>query len=196
MRKKYCLIILLIISIFHEIKACYCISEENLDSIKYSVYDELFLGKIKNIERIELIKTRGSEVYELVGTITTFEIIKKWKGSEKKLIRIYQEMNSCGIDFSITNSRWIISAKKKSFISKEFRRKYPNKYLQTDNCSLYREELDYEAFENDISKLNSIFPGEIILKGNSSFWINLIPVAMILTLIFVYLKRGKNEPTT
>lgn len=167
--KAYHIILLLSLLICQKGKACFCISED-IETADYPSYEEIFLGKVLKIERIEVTEIYEKEEYELVGTITTFEVIKKWKGNERKIIKIYQQQSSCGIDFSITNSRWIIAAYTKSFVTDAFRREYPNKYLQTDNCSLYIEETDFEEFEKDIKRLDAKFPVQIELHGSFNSW--------------------------
>lgn len=183
MRKgRYHLLVIISLLVCQEVMACFCISE-NIETANYSSYEELFLGKILKIERIEIEETIEDEDYELIGTITTFEVIRKWKGKRNRIIEIYQQQNSCGIDFSITNSRWIISAYRKEFVGNTFREVYPNKYLQTDNCSLYVEEIDSERFESDIEKISKKFPNEIALEKHvkTSIW------AIILFLGFVFI---------
>ncbi len=99
--------------------ACFCDSDE-IETANYSNYNEVFLGKVLNVERIEANQVYEGEDYTSVGSITTFEVIKKWKGGKSKFLKIYQQQTSCGIDFTISNSRWIISAYKKSFTTDFF----------------------------------------------------------------------------
>lgn len=194
-KKAYHLILILCLLVYQNGKACFCISEE-IETANYSAYEELFLGKVLNIKRIEVVETYEEEEYELVGTITTFEVIKKWKGSNKRIVEIYQQRNSCGIDFLITNSRWVISAYSKSFVTDAFREKYPNKYLQTDNCSLYIEELDYDQFEKDIDRIDAIIPNEIELKGSPIYWKSVVILFFTTVVSFVILKRRKRTANT
>lgn len=163
------LVLIMSLLICQEGKACFCIPE-NIETADYSSHEELFLGKVLNIERIEVVERYEDKEYELVGTITTFEALKKWKGNHEKIIKVYQQQNSCGIDFTVTNSRWIISTYRKSFITDAFREKYPGRYMQTDNCNLYIEELaNYEEFEKSIKNLDGKFPSEIKLKGSLNY---------------------------
>lgn len=189
-KKAYQITLIIILLICQKGKACFCISED-IETANYSSYEELFLGKVLNIERIEVTEIHEDEEYDLVGTISTFEVIKKWKGNEKKVIEIYQQQNSCGIDFSITNSRWIIAAYTKAFVTDAFRKKYPNKYLQTDNCSLYIEEIDFKEFENDISRIDAKFPIEVELKDDINYWKWIIILFSTITGILIILKRRK-----
>ena len=187
-KKTYHLILILGLLVCQKGKACFCISED-IETANYSTYEELFLGKILNIERIAVSEIRGKEKYEYVGTITTFEVIKKWKGSNKKIIKIYQQESSCGLEFSITNSRWIISAYRKSFVTEVFRKIYPDKYLQTDNCSLYVEELDYDGFENDIKKIDKKFPNEIELKNDLNYGLYIMVLILGIGMLIILKKR-------
>lgn len=187
-KKAYHLILILGLLVCQKGKACFCISED-IETANYSAYDELFLGKILDIERIEVSEIREKEKYEYVGTITTFEVIKKWKGSNKKIIKIYQQQSSCGLEFSITNSRWIISAYRKSFVTEVFRKTYPNKYLQTDNCSLYIEELDYDGFENDIKEIGKRFLDEVELKDDLNYGIYIMILIFIIGVAVILIKR-------
>ncbi|MEO1518861.1 MAG: hypothetical protein AAFV95_27850 [Bacteroidota bacterium] len=149
--------------------ACFC-DPETIETANYTIYEELFVGKLLKIERMEVTDAQEGETYQRLGTIATFEVTKKWKGSADKIVKIYQEQNSCAIDFSITNSRWIIAAYRKSFVNEAFRKAHPAKHLQTDNCSLHREELSYKDFEEDIRKIDQRFPHEIVLHNTSWGW--------------------------
>jgi len=193
MKKAYRLILLVSLFFCQKGIACFCDSED-IETANYSVYEELFLGKVLNIKRIEITKAYKKEAYEFVGTMTTFEVIKKWKGRINKIIEIYQEQNSCAIDFSITNRRWIISAYRKPFVSDIFKKEYPGEYLQTDNCSLYVEELNYGKFENDIVKIDEKFPDKITLKETSNkwIWILIFGLSVIIFKNMMKLNRKRN----
>ena len=113
------------------------------------------------------------------------------KNVQTTISTLYLVWNPCGIDFSITNSRWIIAAYTKSFVTDAFRKKYPNKYLQTDNCSLYIEEIDFKKFENDISRIDVKFPIKVELKDDTNYWKWILILFSTIIGILIILKRRK-----
>ncbi|MEM1324698.1 MAG: hypothetical protein AAGI23_02030 [Bacteroidota bacterium] len=170
-------------------QACFC-EEETVGTADYSRYDELFLGKVLKIERIETTEIHEGITYNPVGIITTFEVIQKWKGDKNKIIKIYQSVNSCSMDYPISTSRWIVGAYKKHFIQDSFKEKYPDRHLQTDVCSINIEERDYKQFGKDINELNKKFPNSIELENPFVSWTWILSIALILMAVLVFVFRN------
>ncbi len=175
--------------------ACFC-EEDEIETVNFDKYDELFLGKVIKIERIEATSKHGDETYTFVGTITSFEVLKKWRGNYQRVIKVYQEDNSCAVPFHISSQRWIVSGYKKKFVQKDLRRKFPGLHLQTSVCSIVIGERGYEEFNSKIDKLDYYFPDAIDLKQRNKLWIWIVSGILSIRLLLFLIYNKKKRPKT
>lgn len=91
------------------LEACFCAKAE-IDDIDFKYYEEIFLGEIKTINRVEFPLSKDLTA---TGEEIIFEVEKKWKGNNSKFEKIYQVGNSCADLFSVSSYKWIILVTKK-----------------------------------------------------------------------------------
>jgi hypothetical protein len=148
--------------------------------------DEIFIGRLLEIKEVEfeINEQQPKEKYTRVW-YALFEIEKKWKGSNKKFIKVFQPSTSCDADFGRLGRDYLVYAKKQ----KMFRYSTDNKTnvkLTTWLCSRSVSDLVYfnpsEKEDDDRPLLNKRFPKLIKL---SSFNINYRKI-IYGTLIFVF----------
>lgn len=159
--------------------------------------DEVFLGRLIEIKEVE------SEISELnPGQKYTrlwyakFEVIKKWKGSTKKIITVYQPSTSCDASFNFLNTTYLVYAKKER-IFKYFNEENTKEGLTTWLCSRSRKYLYVNELENsDYFKLNELFPNNIKLYRHINFHWKFLLLGFILFSggIFLGYKIKKNKP--
>ncbi|HKK73582.1 MAG TPA: hypothetical protein VJ953_00810 [Saprospiraceae bacterium] len=145
------------------------------------------------IKRFEVnTKFENEDHHTFVGTETLFEVKKKWKGSNRKIVSIFQDGSSCSEDFLINGYDWIISARNTSFTFTPMREQMKGKYLQTIWCdpNVSQGEEEFDLVEQ---KLDQLFPNQIKLKKRYDGWfysLFMVWGVMVVFLIYKRLQRG------
>lgn len=94
-----------------------CFGEvSTLENADWASLDEVFTGKVIKVERKLIdINSAFEEMITLVGFETTFEVDKKWKGSNSNIVKIIQSGSSCSKFFYIDDFKYFITAKRRKF---------------------------------------------------------------------------------
>lgn len=194
---KFVNILLFLSLLGNELNACWCVGYE-IEKLIFEDFDEIFEGKIVAIEKFNYPLNEG---YVLDGVEITFEVSKKWKGTPKSKLHIYQEISTCYYNFSI-NDKWIIlsSLGDLTYFYDADNKKYLSKnVLLTDQCFpiFKKSDKDFKRIEK---RLNNFFPNEIQLKNEQSYLqrfiiTTCITTALILGFIFreIKVKKIKNN---
>ncbi len=195
--KKSIITLILVLFITGKIQACFCDSA-NIETEDFKGYDEVFEGKILEIKRFEVTeKFENGDEFTFVGTETTFEVIKKWKGSERKIVKILQDGSTCSYQFTIDGYNYLITANNRPFTNTEIKKEMPGFHLMTDVCLLNISQFEKETYDKAIDKLNKLFPNPVEVKGKQNNWLKwliaLVVVAIsILALVTIKKKMRAN----
>lgn len=165
--KKLITLFLLIISTNSFACSCNDISFEK--AIDWA--DEIFLGRLIEIKEVEFEynEYHPQEKYTRIW-YALFEVEKKWKGSSKKYVKVYQPSTSCDSYFrSLGNSHLVYAKKEEMFPFDKYRKS--DVKLTTWMCSRSREYQGVNEPNNDIKLLESQFPTKVKLN---SFQLNFI----------------------
>ena len=150
------------------LSACMCGYVGIAEDSYFQKYEEIFLGNILKIERVEIMLEDGDESFPFVCTETTFKVIKKWKGSSNNIVKIFQIPGSCGAGYTINSSTWIVSAHYEEYPSDILEKKYTLPPLQTNGCYLNIYHFDKDNLQEGIEKLDALFPNEIKLSTSKN----------------------------
>lgn len=174
---KFSLIIVLNLSYQSEIKSCSCDLTPYDRAVQNA--DEIFFGQVIKVEIIDRIKPEYHEEFEKTYysrafVKVTFDVHKKWKGSPKRFVEIYQWTSSCMMSFdfredyivyaskyenSDTLTTWLCTRNadenifKWKYYAEFYPSRYPDYYWEGDS-------LKYEGYD-DRPRLNEDFPDAI-----------------------------------
>ena len=175
--------------------ACLCNGKTFENEVKKA--DEIFIGRLIEIKEIDT-KTYDYEFEETDQKVKTtrfwyakFEVEKKWKGSNKKYIEIYQEAGNCSFKFNISVNSYLVYAR----TSKEPFELNGKKVLYTSGCfrtkefyyNLKSKNGEKNQPNKDFYLLNKKFPNTIELVDNTPFhWkLPLLGVLIFITGLFI-----------
>lgn len=181
--KKLITLFLLIISTNSFACSCNDISFEK--AVDWA--DEIFLGRLIEIKEVkfEFNEQHPEEKYTRIW-YALFEVEKKWKGSSKKYVKVYQSWTSCDTEFNALGRLHLIYAKKQDLFP-YYKNHKSEVRLTTWLCSRTREYQGVNEPNNDIKLLEKEFPKKIILN---SFHINYQNIFYGLIILFVGLFLG------
>ncbi|WP_442265043.1 hypothetical protein ACSIGC_11925 [Tenacibaculum sp. ZS6-P6] len=188
--KKYILSLFFIsLSIYNY--ACSCNDIPFEKAVEWA--DEIFIGRLIEIKEVKY-ETSLDDPEERYTRLwyAKFEITKKWKGSNKKYIKVYQPSTSCDFDFNSLNRHYLVYTKKEEVF----------KFFNTENeisrhttwlCARNREyEFVNEPEDSDYFKLNKLFPNEVKLSNFQINWkLPLLGVLIFITGLFIGRKTKK-----
>ncbi|CAL2079299.1 hypothetical protein [Tenacibaculum sp. 190524A05c] len=140
--------------------ACSCSFIPFKDAVEW--VDEIFIGRLVEIKEVEyeVSHQNNNERYTRLW-YAKFEVSKKWKGSDKKYIKVYQPSTSCDAEFNQINRTYLVYAKKKRVFT-FFNTQNTTNELTTWLCARNREYwFVNEKEDSDYFKLNKIFPNEV-----------------------------------
>lgn len=150
--------------------ACSC----NSISFKKAVIwaDEIFFGRLIEIKEVQTEDTldyhhNSQPYYEKKYTrvwYALFEVEKKWKGSSKKYVKVYQPSTSCDAEFRTLGRNYLVYAKNDEMFY--WRNELSNTKLTTWLCSRSREFMGVSEPNDDLKKLDQKFSKKIDLYNN------------------------------
>ncbi|WP_299618394.1 hypothetical protein [uncultured Tenacibaculum sp.] len=146
--------------------ACSCNNIPFKDAVEWA--DEIFIGRLIEIKEVEyeISELNAGEKYTRLW-YAKFEITKKWKGSSKKYIKVYQPSTSCDFGFNSLNKHYLVYTKKEE-VFKFFNTENEISRYTTWMCARNREyEFVNEPKDSDYFKLNKKFPNTIELVDNT-----------------------------
>lgn len=182
--------IFLVLLVLGKVQACFC-EDATVETSTFREYDEVFEGKVIGIKRFEFTKQHESgECFTFVGTETSFEVIKKWKGNRNKIIKVLQDGSTCSYDFLIDGYNYLITAYHRPFTNKEMNKQMPGWHLMTDVCLLNISQREEEVYAKAIEKLDRLFPEPISVQQKSNHYIIYSIIVLITALAFF--KTRKN----
>ena len=151
--------------------------------------DEIFVGRL-----VEIKELFNDPYYEtpnenhMTHWSATFEVVKKWKGSKKKYITIYQDGNSCEFSFRDLNQKYLVYAENKSILGIY---STPTTWLCSRTVN-QNNSSEKSNFYLDQVKLDEFFPETIKLYSFNLFsWTYLYPLFLFLIGLFVGRKTKK-----
>lgn len=185
MKKCFLLVVLLFSNYYLFACSCEQISfEKAVESA-----DEIFVGRL-----IEIKELFNEPYYEVPNEKRTthwsvkFEITKKWKGSSKKYITIYQDGNSCRFEFRSINQKYLVYAKNESILGIYTT---PTTWLCSRTIAQYNSN-EKSNYTSDQIKLDKKFPKTITLYSFNLFsWTFLYPLTIFLVGLFIGRKSKK-----
>ncbi|AUC16440.1 hypothetical protein BTO06_15345 [Tenacibaculum sp. SZ-18] len=184
--KKFHLLTILLFSTLRTF-ACSCEPIPFNQAVEWA--DEIFVGRL--IEVKELFNESYPEAPNQKHTThwsATFEIEKKWKGSRKKYITIYQDGNSCGFNFTNINQNYLVYAENKSILGVYTT---PTTWLCSRTINEYNSS-EKSNYKPDQEKLDAKFPETINLYNFNLFsWSYFYPLSIFLIGLFIGRKTKK-----
>lgn len=148
--------------------ACICNDIPFKEAIEWA--DEILFGRLIEIKEVEFeVNEQYPEEKYTRSWYALFEVDKKWKGSSKKYIKVYQPSTSCDAEFQSLGNYYLVYAKKEEIFMFSPKNKSDVK-LTTWLCSRSRQYQGVNEPNNDIELLNKQFSNKVKLN---SFEINL-----------------------
>lgn len=188
--KKYILSLFFIsLSIYNY--ACSCNDIPFEKAVEWA--DEIFIGRLIEIKEVKY-ETSLDDPEERYTRLwyAKFEITKKWKGSNKKYIKVYQPSTSCDAEFNHLNRHFLVYTQKGRVFNFFNQDNEIQKYT-TWLCARNREyEFVNEPEDSDYFKLNKLFPNEVKLSNFQINWkLPLLGVLIFITGLFIGRKTKK-----
>lgn len=158
------------------------------DSIPFNIAidesTEIFYGKVIKIHETDQhlpTKIDGFSHSSTKTWCTTFEVIKKWKGSSKKVVEIYQEGTSCDVFFDFGQGYIVYAKNQKSVSTQENSIK-----LWTWLCSRTHPPFNdnYNRGWDDRKRLDQTFPNHIKTSKTLNFFEDYILKFLVLLSLF------------
>lgn len=203
------LLILLCVVSNGKLLACGC-SLFDLDEAVKSA-EEIFIGKVYKIEFIyyrlndyyldstdNVLKPTSGDEYSIRKV--TFEVERKWKGSNKKFVSVYDNLGSCSFNFQKFDRYIVYAARSKLFPMGDdaLIKGFPDiTGYNTHICSRtlpdpirypWTENIITEPF-NDIPQLNQRFPDLIILIDFRILYGSIALVAFVALYLIIRYRR-------
>ena len=151
--------------------------------------DEIFVGRL-----VEIKELFNDPYYEtpnenhMTHWSATFEVVKKWKGSKKKYITIYQDGNSCGFNFTGINQKYLVYAENNSILGVYTT---PTTWLCSRTIDEYNSS-EKSNYKTDQEKLDEIFPETVKLYSLNLFsWAYIYPLIVFFIGFFIGRKTKK-----
>ncbi|MCW8896812.1 MAG: hypothetical protein OQJ96_11695 [Flavobacteriales bacterium] len=181
--------------------SCICNRPKPIEEYAKSV-DEIFIGVATNQECTFTIDSITGEAYA-DNYITTFEVLKKFKGNNNKFLYLSQGNSTCDYYFQLGNGLQLIFAYNHEFSGKQHESKskqllissvcLPNKKLFSRyDIELKKKPKNIQAFKI-IDELEILFPEKVDLINNTktkehNFFLY-ISIFLALIVIAIVVKR-------
>jgi hypothetical protein len=168
--------------------ACSCDTISFKKAIKWA--DEIFIGRLIEIKEVKSESDSHGDKYTRVW-YALFEVEKKWKGSNKKYVKVYHPSTSCDFDFNLLGRKYLVYAKNEELFWYEDKNHY--EALTTWLCSRTLHEIEFSGANitvDEVPRLDKTFPNDITLINNKI--INGLTITVLILLIilgFVYFKK-------
>jgi hypothetical protein len=170
----------------------------NCDGLSYEEAvaraDEIFVGRLIETKEVLTDSYDDGQKYTRLW-YALFEVETKWKGSNKKYVKVYQPSTSCDFEFRYLGIRYLVYANHGELFWHGDPRSFEG--LNTWLCSRTMEERYFSGANitmDDVPRLNRSFPDSIRLIDNRIInTTNIILVVLILVSIFgfFYLRNRK-----
>jgi hypothetical protein len=174
----------------YDLKACSCDPIPFEKAVERA--DEIFVGKIVRAEKVDYgsIMTKDGRKLIETGWKYDFEVQRKWKGSKKSNLILYQLGTSCDYWFNVYEKEYLVYASRKllndNSLSGIIAKRIGKKQLATWLCArttANQPAKKHNWFKEDIAKLNKQFPTKVQISKfqlNSFYWILLLGVALLI----------------
>ena len=172
--------------------------------------DEIFVGRVHKVEYI-YFRTKAIEydsvrktLFETLGDEqsirrVTFEVEKKWKGSNSRFVSIYDKISSCSFNFQEFDRYIVYAYKSKLFYGDDdfpdiigFNTDFCSRTLPDPNRYPFSENIVIESF-NDIPLLEQQFPNQIELIDFRIVYVFVVVVIILVLVVFILLYRRKHK---
>ncbi|CAL2089540.1 hypothetical protein [Tenacibaculum sp. 190524A05c] len=151
--------------------------------------DEIFVGRLIEVKELfnESFPETPNQKYTTHWS-ATFEVEKKWKGSKKRYITIYQDGNSCEFNFTNINQKYLVYAENKSILGVYTT---PTTWLCSRTIGRNDPSVD-SNYNSDQIKLDAQFSETINLYSFNLFsWTYFYPLSIFLVGLFIGRKTKK-----
>ena len=135
--------------------------------------DEIFFGRVIQVKEVETGKNFEGEPYTKVWS-ALFEVEKKWKGSSKKYVEVFQAGTSCEFAFSFHNQPYIVYAKNSELLFWDSEDTFQGLTTWLCNRSASARTYNYWGEEEDVfndrPRLDEKYPNPVKLSSINIDW--------------------------
>lgn len=175
--------------------ACSCDTISFVEATEWA--DEIFFGRVIQTREVETYQDEdGNRDTQIWGIL--FEVEKKWKGSSKKYVEVFQAGTSCDFNFEFPSQSYIVYAREAELIEWDSTQTF--QALGTWLCARNADASTYNYWRDygfdDRPKLDKKYPTPIEV---SSFnidwkWFGLAFATFVIGLIIgLMLKQNSNK---
>ena len=158
--------------------------------------DEIFIGRLIQIREVSTSQgEEGESRTEVWGAL--FEVEKKWKGSHKRYVEVFQANTSCDFYFTFPNHPYIVYAKETELLDWEESPLVSGlaTYLCARNADAFTYNLHGDYAFDDRERLDRKFSKPIQLYGLNFNW-KWVGVSLLLFVVGVLVGRRLKKSTS
>lgn len=159
--------------------------------------DEIFFGRVIEIREVETYQHEdGIREIKIWGVL--FEVEKKWKGSSKKYVEVFQSGNSCDFNFEFNGQSYLVYAMEDELSPWDSTQTFKGltTWLCARNADYYTYNYYGEYGFDDRPRLDKKYPNLIEVSGYNIEWkwFGIVFVTFVIGLITgLKLKRNRSK---